>query len=141
RSQLTGLLLDRIGGSVAAFEYAYLPRLHRRGYIAPNLGELESDVISPGGYVMNSRPGIYHNVLVLEFKSLYPSIMRTFLLAPCAVWIAQHRSLADEQVVPGCNGAFFAREDHILPQLIEHLSNARDKAKAEKNAPLSHAIK
>lgn len=141
RSQLTGLLLDRIGGSVAAFEYAYLPRLHRRGYIAPNLGELESDVISPGGYVMNSRPGIYHNVLVLDFKSLYPSIMRTFLIDPCAFWIAQHHSLADEQVVPGFNGAFFAREDHILPQLIEHLSNARDKAKAEKNAPLSHAIK
>ncbi len=141
RSQLTGLLLDRIGGSVAAFEYSYLPRLHRRGYVAPNLGELESDVISPGGYVMNSQPGIYDNVLVLDFKSLYPSIMRTFLIDPCAFWIAQHEALSDEQVVQGFNGAFFAREGHILPQLIEHLSTARDKAKAEKNAPLSHAIK
>lgn len=141
RSQLTGLLLDRIGGSVAAFEYSYLPRLHRRGYIAPNLGELESDVVSPGGYVMNSQPGIYDNVLVLDFKSLYPSIMRTFLIDPCAFWIAQHEALSDEQVVQGFNGAFFAREGHILPQLIEHLSTARDKAKAEKNAPLSHAIK
>jgi DNA polymerase-2 len=141
RSQLTGLLLDRIGGSVAAFEYLYLPRLHRRGYIAPNLGELESDVISPGGYVMNSRPGIYDNVLVLDFKSLYPSIIRTFLIDPCAFWLAQHNKLVDEDVVPGFNGASFAREGHILPQVIEHLSAARDRAKLAKNAPLSHAIK
>ncbi|MET0356633.1 MAG: DNA polymerase II, partial [Cellvibrio sp.] len=141
RSQLTGLLLDRIGGSVAAFEYLYLPRLHRKGYVAPNLGELESDVVSPGGYVMDSRPGIYDNVLVLDFKSLYPSIIRTFFIDPCAFWIAQHKHLASEEVVSGFNDAIFAREGHILPQVIEHLWHARDIAKQEKNAPLSHAIK
>lgn len=141
RSQLTGLALDRIGGSVAAFEYSYLPRLHRRGYTAPNLGELQSDVISPGGYVMDSRPGIYHNVLVLDFKSLYPSIIRTFLIDPCGFWLAQHNALNEGQTVPGFNGAYFAREGHILPQMIENLSAARDRAKAERNAPLSHALK
>jgi DNA polymerase-2 len=141
RSQLTGLLMDRIGGSVAAFEYAYLPKLHRAGYVAPNLGEFESDVISPGGYVMNSRPGIYDNVLVLDFKSLYPSIMRSFLIDPCAFWLAQHHKLPDEKIVEGFNGAFFAREGHILPSIIEQLSAARDQAKKDKNAPLSHAIK
>ena len=141
RRQLTGLLMDRIGGSVAAFEYAYLPRLHRAGYVAPNLGELESDVISPGGYVMNSQPGIYDNILVLDFKSLYPSIMRSFLIDPCAFWIAQHQQLADADTVPGFNGAKFSRKGAILPGIIEQLSCARDKAKQEKNAPLSHAIK
>jgi DNA polymerase II len=141
RSQLTGLLLDRIGGSVAAFEFLYLPRLHRRGYVAPNLGELESDVISPGGHVMNSRPGIYDNVLVLDFKSLYPSIIRTFLIDPCGYWLAQHQHLPDDEIVAGYNQVYFAREGHILPQMIEHLSHARDLAKKQKNAPLSHAIK
>lgn len=141
RSQLTGLLLDRIGGSVAAFEFSYLPRLHRRGYVAPNLGELKSDVISPGGHVMSSVPGIYDNVLVLDFKSLYPSIIRTFLIDPCGFWLAQHQQLAPENIVPGFNDAYFSREGHILPQMIEHLSMARDHAKQEKNAPLSHAIK
>jgi DNA polymerase II len=141
RSQLTGLLLDRIGGSVAAFEFSYLPRLHRRGYVAPNLGELKSDVISPGGHVMSSRPGIYDNVLVLDFKSLYPSIIRTFLIDPCGFWIAQHQQLAPENIVQGFNDAYFSREGHILPQMIEHLSIARDHAKQKKNAPLSHAIK
>jgi DNA polymerase-2 len=141
RSQLTGLLLDRVGGSVAAFEYLYLPRLHRRGYVAPNYGELQSDVISPGGYVMNSHPGIYDNVLVLDFKSLYPSIMRTFLIDPCAFWLAQHNDLSENDLVQGFNDAFFARDGHILPGLITHFSEARELAKRHRNAPLSHAIK
>jgi DNA polymerase elongation subunit (family B) len=37
---------------------------------------------SPGGYVMDSRPGLYDSVLVLDYKSLYPSIIRTFLIDP-----------------------------------------------------------
>ncbi|HWV13830.1 MAG TPA: DNA polymerase II [Cellvibrio sp.] len=141
RSQLTGLLLDRIGGSVAAFEFSYLPRLHRRGYIAPNLGELESDVVSPGGHVMDSRPGIYDNVLVLDFKSLYPSIIRTFLIDPCGFWLAQHQNMPSEKIAEGFNGAYFSRAGHILPEMIEHLSQARDLAKQQHNAPLSHALK
>lgn len=139
RSQLTGLLLDRIGGSVAAFEYSYLPRLHRQGFVAPNLGELQSDIISPGGWVMESKPGLFNNVLVLDFKSLYPSIIRSFLIDPCAFWIAQKEQ--PENAVPGFNGAYFAREGAILPQMITALSSARDEAKRHKNAPLSHAIK
>ncbi|AFU99085.1 DNA polymerase II [Simiduia agarivorans] len=139
RARLTGLPLDRVGGSVAAFEFSYLPRLHRAGYIAPNLGELESDIVSPGGYVMESVPGIYDNVLVLDFKSLYPSIIRTFLIDPCGYWLA--RAQQADATVPGFNGATFSREGHILPDLIAHLWNARDQAKQRGDAPLSQAIK
>ncbi len=31
---------------------------------------------------MDSRPGLYESVLVLDYKSLYPSIIRTFLIDP-----------------------------------------------------------
>ncbi|MDO3388306.1 DNA polymerase II [Gilvimarinus sp. SDUM040013] len=141
RSQLTGLLLDRVGGSVAAFEYSYLPRLHREGYVAPNLGELRTDVISPGGYVMDSAPGLYDHVLVLDFKSLYPSIIRTFFIDPCAYWSTQHKEFKRKASVPGFNGAEFDRNRAILPGMIETLWQARDKAKQEDDQPLSYAIK
>ena len=141
RSQLTGLALDRAGGSVASFEYAYLPRLHRAGYVAPNLGEIASDVVSPGGYVLRSKPGIYRNVLVLDFKSLYPSIIRTFLIDPCGFWVAQHQQLPANAVVAGFNDARFARDQSILPGIIAELWQARDAAKADHNLPLSQAIK
>ena len=40
RSTVNGLPVDRHGGSVAAFGHLYLPRMHRAGYVAPNLGEV-----------------------------------------------------------------------------------------------------
>ena len=141
RSQLTGLAMDKMGGSVASFEFAYLPQLHRKGYIAPNLGELQSTIISPGGYVLNSMPGIYQNVLVLDFKSLYPSIIRTFFIDPYSYWYAQHSVPPKEELVPGFNDAFFSKSEHLLPRIIKDLWQARDNAKKHNDQPLSQAIK
>ena len=81
RATVNGLAVDRHGGSVAAFGHLYIPRMHRAGFVAPNLGEVAPEA-SPGGYVMDSRPGLYDSVLVLDYKSLYPSIIRSFLIDP-----------------------------------------------------------
>ncbi len=135
RARLTGLALDRHGGSVAAFDNLYLPRLHRKGFVAPDVGSTESGAGSPGGYVMDSRPGLYDNVLVLDFKSLYPSIIRTFNIDPLGL------SQPGSDPLPGYDGAEFARGSAILPELIESLWQSRDEAKAQHDAPLSQAIK
>ncbi|WP_317931315.1 DNA polymerase II [Halioxenophilus sp. WMMB6] len=141
KSQMTGLPLDRIGGSAAAFEFSYLPRLHRKGYVAPNIGENKIDLVSPGGYVLDSQPGLFRQVLLFDFKSLYPSIIRSFNIDPYAFWYAEHHQLPAEQVVAGFNDARFAREESILPGLVANLWQRRDEAKAHHNQPLSQAIK
>ena len=139
RARLTGLEMDRVGGSVAAFDNLYLPRLHRKGYIAPNIGDYEGRLAAPGGYVMDSVPGMHDSVLVLDYKSLYPSIIRTFNVDP----YARIAALYDEEIetIPGYDGASFAKHDAILPDIIKELWKARDHAKAENNAVLSQAIK
>ena len=81
RASVTGLPADRSGGSVAAFTHLYMPLMHRAGFVAPNLGDKPPQA-SPGGFVMDSRPGLYESVLVLDYKSLYPSIIRSFLIDP-----------------------------------------------------------
>ncbi|MEJ2073436.1 MAG: DNA polymerase II [Reinekea sp.] len=139
RSHLTGLPVDRAGGSSAAFNTVYMPRLHRAGYIASSVGEQTLRLASPGGYVMDSIPGLYQDVLVLDFKSLYPSIIRTFLIDPLG--LQEGLKAAEQDTVPGFIDARFHRDRHILPALIDTLWQARDQAKAEKNAPLSQAIK
>ncbi len=142
RSSLTGLELDRVGGSVAAFTNLYLPKLHRKGYVAPNMGDGASDLVSPGGYVMDSIPGLYKNVLVLDFKSLYPSIIRTFKIDPLGLIEGLKESKEDTQdSISGFDGAYFSRTEHFLPDIIEQLWAERDKAKRQKNEPLSQAIK
>lgn len=139
RSVMTGLNMDRMGGSVASFDNLYLPRLHRAGYVAPNANP--DHTASPGGFVLESQPGIYEHVLVLDFKSLYPSIIRTFCIDPLGLAIGCSDELTEETTVPGFLEARFAREGHILPGLIEQLWRQRDRAKAAGDEPLSQAIK
>ena len=138
RSQLTGLELDRAGGSVAAFVNLYLPKLHRAGYIAPNR-PVGGGLASPGGYVMDSQPGIYKNVMVLDFKSLYPSIIRTFKIDPLG--LVEGLQASDEEAIPGFRGGQFSRNKHFLPDIITSLWKQRDEAKKNKDAARSQAIK
>lgn len=139
RSRLTGLALDRQGGSVAAFDFAYLPRLHRAGYVAPSVGGGPDPEMSPGGYILDSQPGLHDNVLLLDYKSLYPSIIRTFHVDPLALHVGENEPL--DQTLEGYHGARFSRETHILPGMIESLWQERDNAKHNANVPLAHAIK
>ncbi len=136
RSRHSGHLLDRVGGSIAAFDYLYLPRLHRAGYVAPDaLDYTASDVLLPGGYVIEPQPGIYENVIVFDFRSLYPSIIMSFGIDP----LGPH--LPSDERIQGPAGPSFACAPAILPGIISELLAARLEAKRNRNPHLSQAIK
>jgi DNA polymerase II len=139
RAHTTGLQADHFGGSIAAFSHHYLPRMHRLGYVAPNVGEIASKAF-PGGYVMDSKPGFYDSVVVLDYKSLYPSIIRTFLVDP--VGLVEGSNGSDPaMIVKGPGGTAFSRDKHCLPEIVTTLWRARDEAKLVKNESLSQALK
>ncbi|WLD69652.1 MULTISPECIES: DNA polymerase II [Pseudomonas] len=139
RASVTGLPADRNGGSVAAFTHLYLPLMHRQGFVAPNLGDKPPQA-SPGGFVMDSRPGLYESVLVLDYKSLYPSIIRSFLIDPVGL-IEGLKHPDNSESVEGFRGARFSRTRHCLPSIVARVSEGREEAKREHNAPLSQALK
>ncbi|CRM07540.1 DNA polymerase II [Pseudomonas sp. 35 E 8] len=139
RASVTGLPADRNGGSVAAFTHLYMPLMHRQGFVAPNLGDKPPQA-SPGGFVMDSRPGLYESVLVLDYKSLYPSIIRSFLIDPVGL-IEGLKYPDDSASVEGFRGARFSRTRHCLPSIVARVSEGREVAKREHNAPLSQALK
>jgi DNA polymerase-2 len=139
RASVTGLPADRSGGSVAAFTHLYMPLMHRQGFVAPNLGEKPPEA-SPGGFVMNSQPGLYESVLVLDYKSLYPSIIRTFLIDPVGL-VEGLRDSDESASVEGFRGARFSRERHCLPAIVSRVAEGREQAKRDKNQPLSQALK
>ena len=141
RTRLTGLSLDKVGGSAAAFDFQYLPRLHREGYVAPRYASGSFNLDIPGGFVMESDPGLYEHVLVLDFKSLYPSIIRTFKIDPAGMATGLQGGTSEQDLIPGFHGAIFSKSRAILPTIIEELWTARDKAKLKQNKPLSQAIK
>lgn len=139
RATVTGLAADRSGGSVAAFTHLYLPKMHRIGYVAPNLGTLPEEH-SPGGYVMSSTPGLYDSVVVLDYKSLYPSIIRTFLIDPVGL-IEGTLKETDATAVAGFRNARFSRTQHCLPDIVKQIWQGREEAKRTNNKPLSQALK
>jgi len=89
---------------------------------------------------MDSRPGLYDSVLVLDYKSLYPSIIRTFLIDPVGL-IEGLRLPDDTHSVEGFRGGRFSRTQHCLPAIVERVWQGREAAKRDGNAPLSQALK
>ena len=138
RSRLTGLPLDQVSRSIAAFDFLYLSALRKRDTVAPSLRREASTGTAGGGHVMEPAPGLFENVLVLDFQSLYPSIIRTFQIDP-AGWVPRPRP--DQDLIVAPSGAAFRRAPGILPQLLDELFPRREAAKAAGDAVASQAIK
>ncbi len=140
RSLLTGLPLDRVAGSVAAFDFLYLSQLHRRGIVAPSVGSEETTNAGsdPGGYVINPEPGLYRNVLVFDFESLYPNLIRTFEIDPLGY---RPDPEPGEDLIVAPNGALFRRQTGVLTELLKELLPRRKAAKASGDQVTSQAIK
>ncbi|MET0555809.1 MAG: DNA polymerase II [Vicinamibacteria bacterium] len=138
RSLLTGMPLDRVGSSIAAFDFRYLTELGRRGVVAPSVGTAEGPgEPQTGGYVMEPVPGLHAQVAVLDFRSLYPTVIRTFQIDPLNL----RRTAATDDDLVAPNGAAFARERGILPALLDDLMPRREEARRAGDRVKSHAIK
>jgi DNA polymerase-2 len=138
RSLLTGMQLDRVSAAIASVDSLYLGALRRRGVVAPSVGAEEREARIGGGYVMESKPGLYQNVLVFDFKSLYPSIIRTFNIDP----LTHVREAGGAACVRAPNGAHFRRDvPGIIPQLVTQLAAEREQAKRAGLAVKANAIK
>jgi DNA polymerase-2 len=136
RSMLTGLPLDRAWGNIPAFEFLYISELHHRDLVAPTLGVDRNRSGAPGGLVMSPDPGLYRQVLVFDFKSLYPSIIRTFNIDPLSYVRAD-----GEDPIRAPNGAVFDREPAILPRLLAVFFEHRAQAQAQGNRLASQTYK
>ncbi len=136
RSSLTGMPIDRLTASIASFDSLYIREAHKRGLVSPTTRFGNKDAKITGAFVMTPKPGIYHNVVVLDFKSLYPSIIKTFNIDP-----ASFRENKEKNMIESPNGAFFINQEGILPSIIHSLHEARELAKKEKRELSSYAIK
>lgn len=135
RSLITGLPIDKVHMSVASFDYFMLPLIHRRGYVAPDTADMEAGAHAAGGHVFSSEAGLYRHVVVLDFKSLYPTIIRTFFIDP----LSRLKSSVDPCTTPV--GISFSRSHHILPGFLTELMERRSRAKKEGDQYLAQAVK
>ncbi len=137
RSLLTGMPLDRVNASIASFDSLYIRECIKKKLVVPTAKYLSKEERIKGGYVREGIPGIYDYVVVLDFKSLYPSIIRTFNIDP----YSYVSGCKGKNLIKAPNGACFRNEDGILPILIQRLWGEREKARKAKDELTRHAIK
>jgi DNA polymerase-2 len=144
RSELTGNQIDKLTGSIANFDSLYIREAHKKSLVSPTTLFSDKQERIKGGFVMTPKPGLYPNVLVLDFKSLYPSIIKTFNIDPASFvskeQLKKHK-LNERDLIISPNQAHFKNQEGILPNIIEKLHQAREKAKREKRELSSYAIK
>jgi DNA polymerase-2 len=139
RSLLTGMTPDRVAASIASFDFLYLSELERRAVVAPTVRADDSreHAAQQGGHVLEPVTGLHRNVWVFDFKSLYPSIIRTLNIDPLSY---VERPAVDEDLIRTAGGSF-ARAPAILPRLLDELFPRREAAKAAGDGVASNAIK
>jgi len=130
----SGLLPDQLGIPNAALDHYYLPKLHRKGFVAPDVAESPRDVYSLEGPVGAGTPGIYQQVAVLDFVNVIPSLVRIFKLDPLSLACSD----VDSKILP--NGKKVSGTEHLLPDLFERLMNRLDQANAKGDRVSKRAI-
>ena len=139
RSQLAGMTPDRVAASIASFDFVYLTELERRQLVAPTVRSSDSRVhaAQQGGHVLEPLTGLHRNVWVFDFRSLYPSLIRTFNIDPLSFVV---EPAPDEDLIR-IAGAAFRREPAILPRLLDELFPRREAARQAGDAVAANAIK
>ena len=140
RSRLTGMTPDRVAASIASFDFLYLSALRRRRVVAPTVKSDDAQVSrrQAGGHVFEPVTGIHENVWVFDFKSLYPSVIRTFNIDPLGF---VDTADADSGTVRVADDACFERGPAILPAILDELFPRREAAKRTGDGIASQAIK
>jgi len=127
RAALTGVSLELAWTSIPAFERVYGAALRARAIVPPDRSDQMVDGAA-GGTVLEAEAGVFSNVIVFDFRSLYPSLMRTFQIDPLAH--ARALSHPDDADIVAPNGARFARTDSILPTILTAYTREREAALA-----------
>ncbi|HEY2591908.1 MAG TPA: DNA polymerase II [Steroidobacteraceae bacterium] len=155
RSRLTGMTPDRVSASIASFDFLYLAALEPLRVVAPSVRGDDARVHAAqhGGHVLEPVTGLHRKVWVFDFKSLYPSLIRTFNIDPLS-YVAGSQAEASSSTRSGgdpietANGALietpggaFRREPAILPRLLDDLFPMREAAKRRGDQVAAHAIK
>jgi DNA polymerase I len=146
-AKISGTLVQDIldSGETMRIENLILREFNKEGYILPckpnnmEVSKREKQRIKElkGGYVLEPKKGLHSSIIVLDFKSMYPSLIRTFNICPTT--LITEDGIENPIVSP--SGAKFVPESvrkGIIPKILENLMEERQRVKkkiGEENTP------
>lgn len=129
-SRVSGILLQDAlsGGEATRIENYLLREFNQKGYVFPIKPETVGSKQLIGGAVLEPKKGLHSNVVVLDFKSMYPSIIRSFNICPTTLTRDRENSVETP------SGARFLKKsvrEGVLPVIVKHLMETRGRVKDE----------
>ena len=135
-SKVSGqLLFDVIRMTYSQLVESYLTkRAHNLGAVIPNQPKFDEilkrkQFTFAGGYVKEPIGGIHKDIAVLDFRSLYPSIIATFNISPETLNCSCCKNSGYK--VPAANFWFCKRKKGFISSVIKDLLEERWKIKEE----------
>jgi len=113
-------------GSSQLIDSILIRRADREKVGVPLTGKFTRTDQIEGGYVHTMAPGLYHWVCVLDFKSMYPSLIISKNIC--------FTTLSDVGEIESPTGARFLSKEKkvgLLPRILEELMTERDRIKSE----------
>ncbi|MFH7903951.1 MAG: DNA polymerase domain-containing protein [Candidatus Aenigmatarchaeota archaeon] len=136
-SRLSGLLLqDSLSGSESSrIEQFLLREFNKEDIVIPNkptkkeLKEREKEEVK-GAIVLEPKTGLHENVVYLDFKSLYPSLIIQYNICPTTYLKNKVEGL--EIIETPINTYFVSKKvkEGIYPRVLKRLIEERDKVKS-----------
>jgi replicative DNA polymerase I (EC 2.7.7.7) len=132
-SAVSGLPLDQVAAASVGnrVEWMLMRYAYRLGEVAPNREEREYEPYK-GAIVLEPKPGLYDDVLVLDFSSMYPSVMMKYNLSP-DTYLEPHEPDPPEGVViaPEVGHRFRKAPPGFVPQVLKELVTLRRAVREE----------
>lgn len=90
-----------------------------------------------GGFVLKTEAGLFTDVVVFDFKSLYPNIIRSFNISPETLYLKKSSDAEDKTIAmikSSKNGVYFDKSRRgILPLTVEYFLEQRKDLQNLKN--------
>ncbi len=145
-SKISGVLLqDAFGGQTRRVDMMLLHEFKKQGFVMP-LSPTRSDHIKrtkqrdqeglKGATVLEPKKGLHADgcILVLDFKSLYPSIMRTYNISPDTLLLENKDRLPYNESPTGAKFVSARVRQGILPMILTNIIDMRSRIKKEMKA-------
>jgi len=86
-----------------------------------------------GAFVFQPQPGLYENLVVFDFRSLYPSIIVSFNISPTTIQKEKTNAFETPEVeLEGRKRVYyFSKKKGFIPELLERVLEERKKLKDE----------
>ncbi len=135
-SKLTGLLaFDASRNTYSQLvEAFYMKKAVEDNVLIPNrpkTEEIEKRKLAPaykGAIVIEPEKGIHENILVFDFRSLYPSIIVSHNISP-ETFNCEHEECKEKNKIPGTKWHFCIKKKGFIPKHLEDLIITRKKIK------------